>query len=163
VKDGVAEAIPLPDGSVDAVTVADGFHWFDGPPAIAEVRRVLRPLGGLAVLNCLPDWSGASWAAELRTMVEELRPEHPFFDGTPWQDTVREAGGWTEPRYVQVIAVQPTDPERIVNHVASMSFVAALDDAERTEFMRRIGALLETGETPDEVPVNVGVGLSSLT
>src|SRR5258708_24419201 len=29
VLDGLAEAIPLPDGSVAAVTVADGFHWFD--------------------------------------------------------------------------------------------------------------------------------------
>src|SRR3954467_9504456 len=29
VREGVAEEIPLPDDSVDAVTVADGFHWFD--------------------------------------------------------------------------------------------------------------------------------------
>src|SRR5689334_16563116 len=39
VRDGVAEEIPLEAGSVDAVTVADGFHWFDRPKALAEIRR----------------------------------------------------------------------------------------------------------------------------
>ncbi len=66
VYDGVAEAIPLPDASVDAVTVADAFHWFDRTIALTEIARVLRPGGGLAVLTTVPDWGGASWAHEVR-------------------------------------------------------------------------------------------------
>src|SRR4051794_39548019 len=31
--DGTAEAIPLDDASVDAITVAQAFHWFDPAPA----------------------------------------------------------------------------------------------------------------------------------
>ena len=45
--DGTAEAIPLPDASVDAVTVGQAFHWFDPPTALAEIDRVLRPGGRL--------------------------------------------------------------------------------------------------------------------
>src|SRR5690349_24104856 len=41
--DGTAEAMPLPDASADAVTVGQAFHWFDGPVALAEIHRVLRP------------------------------------------------------------------------------------------------------------------------
>lgn len=46
---GRAEEIPLPDASVDAVTVGQAFHWFDPEPALAEMRRVLRPGGGFAL------------------------------------------------------------------------------------------------------------------
>ena len=62
VRAGVAESIPLAKGSVVAVTVADAFHWFDQSVALGEIRRVLRPGGGLAVLSTVPDWGGASWA-----------------------------------------------------------------------------------------------------
>ena len=47
--DGTAEAMPLPDDSADAVTVGQAFHWFDGPAALAEIERVLRPGGALAL------------------------------------------------------------------------------------------------------------------
>ena len=46
--DGTAEAMPLPDDSADVVTVGQAFHWFDGPVALAEIERVLRPGGALA-------------------------------------------------------------------------------------------------------------------
>ena len=162
VHDGFAEAIPLPDASIEAVTVADGFHWFDQAPALAEIRRVLRPGGGLAVLVTFPDWSEASWGHELGTMIERLRPEHPGFDGPPWQEAVRAAGGWTAPREIRVTTSQPVDPNRIVDHVASMSFVAALPEAERAEWLARVAALVNAGATPSELPVQVVVGLTTL-
>ncbi len=43
--EGTAESMPLPDGSADAVTVGQAFHWFDGERALAEIHRVLRPHG----------------------------------------------------------------------------------------------------------------------
>lgn len=39
---GSAEAMPLPDASVDGIAAAQAFHWFDIPRARAECRRVLR-------------------------------------------------------------------------------------------------------------------------
>jgi SAM-dependent methyltransferase len=162
VREGVAEAIPLDEASVDAVTVADGFHWFNQPRALAEIRRVLRPGGGLAVLSTAPDWSGASWAHELGTLIERLRPEHPYFDGPGWQDAVRAAAGWTAPREIRITTSQPTDPGRIVDYVASMSFVAALPEDERAQSLAEVTALVDAGETPPEQPVQVVVGLTSL-
>jgi SAM-dependent methyltransferase len=44
-----AEASGLPAGSVDLVTVAQAAHWFDLPAFHAEVRRVLKPGGALAI------------------------------------------------------------------------------------------------------------------
>jgi SAM-dependent methyltransferase len=51
VLDGTAEAIPLPDASGDAVTVAQAFHWFDAQAALREIERVLRPGGLLALVS----------------------------------------------------------------------------------------------------------------
>lgn len=47
---GTAEAIPLPDASADAVTVAQAFHWFRSEEALAEIDRILRPGGALALV-----------------------------------------------------------------------------------------------------------------
>lgn len=158
VLDGRAEAIPLEDGSVDAVTVADAFHWFDHAAALAEIRRVLRPGGGLAVLSCVPDWQGASWAHELGTVMQRRRPRHPHFDGPPWRESVRAAGGWSEPRETRVSGSQPASAERMLDYVRSMSWVAAMPDDEREEMLARVAALLQDGHTPAELRVHVVIG-----
>jgi SAM-dependent methyltransferase len=162
VREGLAEAIPLQDGSVDAVTVADAFHWFEPGRAMAEIRRVLRPGGGLAVIAMVPEWSGASWGHELGTLIVNSRPQHPHFDGPPWQEAVRAAGGWTEPREIRVTASRPVRPDQIVDHLASISWIAAMPVDEREEILGRIRALVVSGETPDELPIHVVIGLATL-
>lgn len=49
VHEGTAEATGLPAGSVDLVTAAQAFHWFDVVAARRECARILRP-GGLVAL-----------------------------------------------------------------------------------------------------------------
>ncbi|MHB8691708.1 MAG: class I SAM-dependent methyltransferase [Solirubrobacteraceae bacterium] len=159
VLEGTAEQIPLPDASVDAVTVADAFHWFNKPLALAEIRRVLRPGGGLAVISMVPDWSGASWAHELGQLLSGLRPQHPYFDGPPWHEDVASAGGFGPHREIRVTTNEPTSPDRIADHLASMSWVAALPDERRAELQAQIGALVHSGETPLALPQHVQIGL----
>jgi len=47
---GSAEAIPLPDSTVDAVLCGQAMHWFDMNRAVPEIARVLVPGGPLAGL-----------------------------------------------------------------------------------------------------------------
>jgi SAM-dependent methyltransferase len=162
VREGLAEAIPLPDESFDAVTVADAFHWFNQAAAVAEIRRVLRPGGGLAVLTTIPDWRGASWGDGLGKAMERVRPEHPGFDGPPWQDVVRGALGFTAPREIRVTSSQATDATAIVDYLASVSWIAAMPDRERAETLAQLAALVADGETPAELRVHVVIGLTTL-
>jgi hypothetical protein len=113
------------------------------------------------VVFTVPDWSGASWAHELGSLVERVRPEHPHFDGPSWQEAVRAAGGWTAPREIRVTSSQPIDPQRIVAWVASMSFVAAFPEGERGAWLADVAELVEGGETPAELPVHVVIGLTA--
>jgi len=47
---GAAEHIPLDDASVDLITAAQAFHWFDVDTARQEFLRVLRPAGQVALV-----------------------------------------------------------------------------------------------------------------
>lgn len=48
--DGTAEATGLAGGSVDLVTVAQAFHWFDRDKCRTEFKRVLKPTGKVALI-----------------------------------------------------------------------------------------------------------------
>ncbi len=65
---GTAEEIPLPDDSVDAVLVAQAWHWFDPERAVKEVARVLRPGGRLGLV-----WNTRD---ERLGWVQGSRPHH---------------------------------------------------------------------------------------
>jgi SAM-dependent methyltransferase len=63
-RPGGAEAIPLPDASVDAVLAGNAMHWFDMAAAGPELARVLTPGGTLAGLwNVMDD--RIDWVAGL--------------------------------------------------------------------------------------------------
>jgi ubiquinone/menaquinone biosynthesis C-methylase UbiE len=61
---GRAEAIPLPDASVDAVVAGQALHWFDMDRALPEIARVLVPGGVLAGLWNVDD-DREEWVAGL--------------------------------------------------------------------------------------------------
>jgi SAM-dependent methyltransferase len=163
VRDGLAEAIPLADDSLAAVTVADAIHWFTLGTALREIARVLRSGGSLAVLTTIADWGDASWAHEVGMLLAGLRPEHPHFDGPPWQEGVRASGLFDEPRELSLTWQREVTPEMIVAHVASISWIAALEEPERSQTLARVATLVEQGDTPDQLPLHVHIGVAQLS
>jgi SAM-dependent methyltransferase len=65
---GRAEAIPLPDASVDAVLAGQAAHWFDLDRALPEIARVLTPGGVFAGLWNTDD-DRAGWVAGLHRVT----------------------------------------------------------------------------------------------
>ena len=59
-----AEALPLPDASVDGAVCSDAWHWFDGARAADELARVVRPGGGVVVCVTYPRWHGSDDAPD---------------------------------------------------------------------------------------------------
>jgi SAM-dependent methyltransferase len=65
---GRAEAIPLPDQSVDAVLAGQAAHWFDLGRAMPEIARVLTPGGVFAGLWNTDD-DRVDWVAGLHRVA----------------------------------------------------------------------------------------------
>ena len=144
--DGTSDATTLPDGSVDLIAAAQAFHWFDGPAALAEIERVLRPGGALALVwNRRPVESSALWAA-ISELIAPYRDDAPSHGSGAW----REAFAGRELAERQFEFSQRLDVDRLADRVGSISFIAALDDAQRAPLLERVCALADDG--PVDVP-----------
>jgi ubiquinone/menaquinone biosynthesis C-methylase UbiE len=104
---GTAEAIPLGDESVDAVFVAEAFHWFDLARAPGEIARVLRPGGGLAVLWNRPG-ATVEWVDEVyETLKAHRRGHNQMPHQVPWQESLEAMFG--------PLALEEVDNQHVVD------------------------------------------------
>jgi SAM-dependent methyltransferase len=130
---GTAEKLPLRTGSVDAVTVAQAFHWFKVDEASREIRRVLTQGGHLALINNAQDTadplSAGLW--DVLRHFEQLAPRPESTRG--WRSHLNRLGDFSdwrhyELRHEQVLA----SPEEMEARFTSVSFVLLLDDEDRS-------------------------------
>jgi SAM-dependent methyltransferase len=142
VLEGVAEDIPLATASVDAVFVGDAFHWFDAPRAVAEIARVLRPSGGVAMIRNhfweteppLPDEALALLREPyVRSLPARRDPWAPAFSGSLFEP-LREEGFEQEPLVLESSA--------LLELFSTTSALAALPDDERAALFAAVLPLL---------------------
>jgi SAM-dependent methyltransferase len=157
---GTAEALPLRDESLDAVVVAQAWHWFDHDRAIAEVRRVLRSGGALGLLWNARDRS-EPWVDAVWQIMDRVEKHAPWRDHDNWRDSAfREMPGFGELSAAEFGHKQQIDPEGVVRRVASVSHVAVLPPAEREAVLDEVRMVLAThpdvaGRDTVEIPYRV--------
>jgi SAM-dependent methyltransferase len=146
VHDGTAESLPLADRAFDAVTVAQAFHWFDAPVALAEVRRVLRPGGSLFLVWNIRDRSH-DWVRRFGDLLVDgpgaERPYDSYYD-VDYPGIVAAAGGFTPVTLWTHDWEQPCDEELLVARAESVSVVGTLPAAEKAVVLDRIRDLYRT-------------------
>ncbi len=144
--EGTAERIPLADGSVDAVFVAQALHWFDNESALTEIARVLRSDGALVVMWNVP--TGPS-VPPVAAVEELLAPHWPSDFELPLDMMSR---GWTprtwqlpfarstfdEIHTAQLPNPQTLDAAGLVAFFGSMGWVANLADEDRLPLLADI-------------------------
>jgi SAM-dependent methyltransferase len=144
VLDGTAETLPLPDGTVDVVTVAQAFHWFDPPVALAEIRRVLRPEGHLFLLWNTRD-RDVDWVRRFGDLLVGgkagiERPYDSYYD-VDYAAVVAGAGGFTPMERWGHLWEQACDEDLLVARAASVSVVGALPDDQRERVLDSVREL----------------------
>jgi len=150
VRDGVAEDIPLPDGSVDLVTVAQAFHWFRYDEAAAEIHRVLAPGGFVAVLFNERD-EREPWVKTWNDVIEWHSRRIAYYQRTDWSSVLGE-GGFDDVAYHRVEWTQPMTRQLIASRVRSVSYIAELDEAGRQDYVDRVLALVDGFVEPFDLP-----------
>jgi SAM-dependent methyltransferase len=135
---GSAEHMPFPDHSVDAVLVAQAWHWVDLPRASAEVARVLRPGGRLGLLWNHRD-ERVDWVNELGAVIEHASGDHN--DNDP--SNPEFGGEFGQIEYFVAEWRAPMTPAGLLDLVASRSYIIVASDDERAGIMARVQDLLD--------------------
>ncbi len=139
VLDATAEALPLAAASVDAVVAGQAFHWFDGPVALREFHRVLRPAGRLALIWNRRD-NDQALQRRIEAIVAPYRRDTPSHSGH-WRRAFEGDAPFEAEAEFAVPFVQELDGEQLLARVVSTSFIAALPDRERRAVEERVRAL----------------------
>ena len=134
---GSAEQIPLPDGAVEVVLVAQAWHWVDVEKAVPEVARVLVRGGRLG-----PVWNDRDeredWVAQLgrimrRGIEQDVDTMTPRI-GSPFGPVERFDVEWAH----------LLTPHDLLDLVASRSYVITLPSDARHDLPSRVGHLIDT-------------------
>lgn len=139
--DGAAEAIPLPDASVDAAVCATAFHWFANRTALDEIVRVVRPGGYLGLVWNVRDET-VPWVAELTEIMAPYVGDTPRHAKEGWKAVFPHPGLGDLVR-TDFTHVHEGPAERvIVDRIMSVSFIAALDDENRAKVAAAVRAVV---------------------
>jgi len=145
-----AENLPFADDTFDAVTVAQAFHWFDAPVALAEIARVVRPGGGLALVWNERDESDPV-VAEL-TRISKWDVHQPYPPGMDFGSLIDASGAFGPVARTQFRFTQELDREAFVEQVASRSYVVVLPDDRRQALLDGVAALAAGLDEPIPLP-----------
>jgi SAM-dependent methyltransferase len=140
VVDAVAQALPFADDSGAAVIASQSLHWADVDRAFAEFDRVLGADGAVGLIWNFRDLDVA-WQRDLDALLSEVRGDAPHSRDGRWQAAlasspcrVASSASWR-----WSVAGTPSD---VVDRVRSVSYVAALPDAEQDRIDRRVIEIL---------------------
>ena len=164
---GSAEAIPLPDASLDAVVAGNAMHWFDMNAAGPEIARVLEPAGILAGLWNVFD-TRVYWVAGLER-ISGSAAIGPRDTVSNWRAETAEAhlpnNGSTAhfgpPEQAEFSHGQRRTADSLVATFATKAGMLVMPEQEQEATLRRIRAFLasrpETAGGEFTVPMLTGV------
>jgi SAM-dependent methyltransferase len=131
----------LPDDCFDAVVVAQAFHWFDQQRALAEIDRVLKPGGGVALVWNRRDES-VPWVADMSRIIHWNRGLNPEYDGFGLEGFTKWSCSY----------VQSLSHDGLLDRVASVSYIAAMGERERAGVLAQVSELVRGFTEPIPLP-----------
>jgi SAM-dependent methyltransferase len=155
VEDDTAEAMRCADGSVDAVVVGNAFHHFDRWAAFAEIHRVLRPGGTLALFWAWPLEEEQASIPRLRAIdevVEATRASNEIATAyRSWAEIPDAAEGFGPFERREFPVTHVIASARLADLYATSSDVASLPELVRRDLLDRVRRISE--ELPETLHI----------
>ena len=144
-----AEETGLDPGSVDLVTAGQSFHWFDRETALAEIARITRVGGGVALFWNVRDRERSPFIEEYSLLLErhvEHGGDMGRYEAVGREQTRRafeaHSAAFEPPEVVELHhAVEMTD-EEFMGLAFTASYVRALPAPEQDRIRLELAALL---------------------
>ena len=126
-----AEALPFTDATFEGVCGAQMWHWVDVPAAVAEVARVLRPGGWLAVWWNDVDADGERWYEDQQARLEaDGAGYRRSYRTRAYADELAATGAFTDVSTWTTTWARELDRPTYERWLRSKSYVAALHDLD---------------------------------
>jgi SAM-dependent methyltransferase len=147
---GSAESIPLPDSSVDAIAVAQAWHWVDPEQGLPEAARVLRPGGTLGLIWNRRD-ERVPWVTRLSQVMGSSDAELLLMEdveiGPPFGAISTFETDWA----------RPMDLDLLLDMIRSRSYFITADAERQAKLLDGTRALVESdpdlgGSTAFDLP-----------
>ena len=135
-KIATAEDIPANDRSVDVVVVAQAFHWFDHEVALAEIARILKPGGHLALV-----WNSRDERIPWVRKMGDLLGRQDLDTSSSEHLVHSDLFGFMEE--VTFKHWQEVNRESILDLARSRSSFAAMDDGQRERHLAEVLAFYD--------------------
>ncbi len=150
---GSAESMPLADASIDLVTAAQAFHWFEVDAARDECLRVLEPGGEVALI-----WNDRRAGDVLHEALDEV---FAAFGGAKRAALLPHEERADVPRFFGGALVHERrwphehrlDAMGLISLVFSRSYMPARDSAQGREAARLVQRLFERLAQGDSIAV----------
>jgi SAM-dependent methyltransferase len=137
-----AERLPFRHGSLDAIIVAQAFHWFDAAAALAECHRVLVPGGRLGLVWNARDRS-VPWVDQVWSIMDRVEKRAPWRVHDEWRESAFVETPWFGPLHEATFHhEQLLSPADVVERVRSVSHVAVLPADRQRAVLDEVRTLL---------------------
>src|SRR5262249_8919856 len=131
----------LEDGSADIVVCAQAFHWFDDQGSAAEIARILRQHGALALIWNVRD-DNVAWVRALSDLIDDYSEDAPRYNTGRWRWILRDQRFNFDKELIEE-HLHTVPREGIYARVLSTSFIAKMPDTEKQNLRLKIDAILD--------------------
>jgi SAM-dependent methyltransferase len=139
-----AEQLPFAASSLDAITVAQAFHWFDAPVALTEMARVLRPGARLGLIWNARDRSN-DLVSQLWSIMDRVEKRAPWRNHDEWKESALvEHPEFGELHEATFHHEQVLTHEQVLGRFRSVSHIAVLPPGEQEQVIDELRQVLDT-------------------